>query len=209
MVRRAAVIASSAGLALAVNNGLARTPQMGWVCRRRITPSTQSLELTRLQNNWNSLGCEVSEKLLLDTSEILVTSGLRDVGYDYVVLDDCWSDGRGDDGYIRVDKHRFPRGMSYVSEQVHARDMRFGMYSSAGELTCARYEGSLDWEENDAKSWASWGVDYLKYDKCVYDTVSLQHLVVPMLTCHAAATTGDASAHPKSPLTATMSWPRH
>jgi alpha-galactosidase len=67
---------------LAVNNGLARTPQMGW-------------------NNWNSLGCDVSESLLLDTSKILLDTGLRDVGYEYVVLDDCWQDERGADGYIK------------------------------------------------------------------------------------------------------------
>jgi len=127
----------------AVNNGLARIPQMGW-------------------NNWNSLGCEVSESLLLDTAQGLVSSGLRDLGYNYVVLDDCWSDGRDDDGYLRPDLQRFPHGMKYVADEIHRMSMLYGMYSSAGELTCARYEGSLDWEMKDAEIWASWGVDYLK-----------------------------------------------
>ena len=127
----------------AVNNGLARTPQMGW-------------------NNWNSLGCDVSESLLLDNAQGLVSSGLRDLGYKYVVLDDCWSDGRDDDGYVRPDLLRFPHGMKHVADEIHRMNMLYGMYSSAGELTCARYEGSLDWEMNDAEIWASWGVDYLK-----------------------------------------------
>lgn len=133
---------------LAVNNGLARTPQMGW-------------------NNWNSLGCDVSEDLLISSATNLVQLGLRDVGYKYIVLDDCWSDGRDSStSKIKVDTQRFPRGMKWVAEQIHAQNLLYGMYSSAGELTCARYEGSLDYETQDAESWASWDVDYLKYDNC-------------------------------------------
>jgi alpha-galactosidase len=131
------------GSASAVNNGLARTPQLGW-------------------NNWNSLGCDVSQSLLLDTSKILLSSGLKDVGYDYVVLDDCWSDGRNEDGYLNVDTRKFPNGMKWIAGELHDMGLKFGMYSSAGEMTCARYEGSLDHEEKDAESWASWDVDYLK-----------------------------------------------
>ncbi|KAK5046593.1 hypothetical protein LTR84_007354 [Exophiala bonariae] len=138
-----------ASQAFAINNGLARTPQMGW-------------------NNWNSLGCDVSQDLLLDTSRILLDSGLRDVGYQYVVLDDCWSDGRGKDGYIRSDLKKFPNGMKWVAKQLHDMGFLYGMYSSAGEMTCARYEGSLDHEDQDAETWASWDVDYLKYDNCYH-----------------------------------------
>ncbi|ETI28250.1 hypothetical protein G647_00699 [Cladophialophora carrionii CBS 160.54] len=133
----------------AVNNGLAQTPQMGW-------------------NNWNSLGCDVSQDLLLDTSRVLLSSGLKDVGYNYVVLDDCWSDGRNDDGYLRPDPTKFPRGMKWIADELHDMGFLFGMYSSAGELTCARYEGSLDHEEEDAEIWAAWDVDYLKYDNCYH-----------------------------------------
>lgn len=135
--------------ASAVNNGLARTPQMGW-------------------NNWNSLGCDVSEDLLLSTSKILVDSGLRDVGYNYVVLDDCWQDARGADGYMRVDEMKFPRGMKAISDELHEHGLLYGMYSSAGEMTCAKYDGSLDYEIQDATSYASWGIDYLKYDNCYH-----------------------------------------
>jgi alpha-galactosidase len=101
----------------------------------------------------------VSQSLLLDTSKVLIDSGLRDVGYEYVVLDDCWSDGRDDSGKIQVDTQRFPNGMKWVAKQLHDQRLLFGMYSSAGEMTCARYEGSLDHEQDDAESWASWDVD--------------------------------------------------
>ncbi|OJJ43549.1 hypothetical protein ASPZODRAFT_74133 [Penicilliopsis zonata CBS 506.65] len=131
----------------ALHNGLSRTPAMGW-------------------NNWNSLYCDVSESLLLDTSQILIDSGLRDVGYQYVVLDDCWSDGRDEAGRWRADADKFPHGMKYISDSLHARGLLYGMYSSAGELTCGRYAGSLDHEKEDAQSLADWGVDYFKYDNC-------------------------------------------
>ncbi|PNH40014.1 hypothetical protein VD0004_g6918 [Verticillium dahliae] len=140
-------IVSLISVVSALNNGLARTPQMGW-------------------NNWNALGCDVSEALLLDTSKKLVDLGLRDLGYNYVVLDDCWSGGRDEDGFQYEDRTKFPSGMKAVSDAIHDMGMLFGMYGTAGEMTCARYPGSLDWEENDAKSFAAWGVDYLKYDNC-------------------------------------------
>lgn len=134
---------------VAVNNGLARTPQMGW-------------------NNWNSLGCDVSQDLLLDTARILVDSGLRDVGYQYVVLDDCWQGERDANGYITYDKQKFPDGMKHISNKVHEMGMLYGMYSSAGEMTCARYPGSLDFEKQDATMYAQWEVDFLKYDNCYH-----------------------------------------
>ena len=139
---------------------------MGMYCplyqtnRRRLTPLRQ--------NNWNTFACDVSEDLLLETSQLLIDYGLRDLGYNYVVLDDCWSRGRGDDGYLIVDEAKFPNGMLAVSDRLHDKDLLFGMYSSAGEMTCARYAGSLDYETQDAKSFASWGVDYLKYDNCYH-----------------------------------------
>ncbi|KAG4444303.1 hypothetical protein IFR05_000177 [Cadophora sp. M221] len=148
-IRIAVSIAALTGQAIAVNNGLARTPQMGW-------------------NNWNSLGCDVSESLLLDTSKTLVNSGLRDVGYNYVVLDDCWSDGRDEKDFLKVDMKKFPNGMNSVADEIHRQGLLFGMYSSAGEMTCARYAGSLDYETNDAISFANWDVDYLKYDNCYH-----------------------------------------
>lgn len=111
---------------------------------RAIAPSSVPTHimaaLTLRENNWNSLGCDVSDSLLLDTSAKLVNSGLRDVGYTYVVLDDCWSAGRRDsDQWLLADPKKFPRGMKAIADDIHARGLLFGMYSSAGEMTCARF----------------------------------------------------------------------
>lgn len=141
------------------------------------------------QNNWNSLGCDVSESLLFDTAKVLVDSGLRDVGYNYIILDDCWSAGRDKKGKLVEDRTKFPRGMAAVADEVHRQGLLYGMYSSAGEMTCARFgknmigntntwveirmltwkpAGSLDFETQDAESFAKWGIDYLKYDNCYH-----------------------------------------
>ncbi|KAI9049295.1 hypothetical protein LZ554_007140 [Drepanopeziza brunnea f. sp. 'monogermtubi'] len=147
------LLGASAALLLtrasAVNNGLAVTPQMGW-------------------NNWNALGCDVSEDLLVQTANLIVDYGLKDLGYHYVVLDDCWSAGRNasTNNSLIPDAKKFPRGMAAVADDMHALGLGFGMYSSAGRYTCAKYEGSLGYEEVDAQTWANWGVDYLKYDNC-------------------------------------------
>ncbi|KZF25420.1 glycoside hydrolase family 27 protein [Xylona heveae TC161] len=134
-------------VSLGVDNGLARTPQMGW-------------------NNWNAFACDVSEELILGAADKLVSLGFRDLGYTYVLLDDCWSAGRSENGSLQHNTTRFPNGMADVADQIHSRGMRFGMYSDAGSLTCGKYAGSLGHEDVDAKTFASWGVDYLKYDNC-------------------------------------------
>lgn len=125
----------------AVDNGLARTPAMGWVSSFLIGHGARvRVRLAHFaQNNWNTFGCKVSESLLLETASVLVETGLRDLGYQYVVLDDCWSHGRGEDGYLLADPQKFPRGMKAVAQLLHDNGLLFGMYSSAGELTCARY----------------------------------------------------------------------
>ncbi|GAB7352312.1 hypothetical protein MBLNU459_g2763t1 [Dothideomycetes sp. NU459] len=128
-------------------NGLANTPQMGW-------------------DNWNAFGCDVSEDLLLGTAQRMVELGLRDAGYEYVILDDCWSDGRYPNGSLKPDFTKFPNGMAHVAAQIHALGLKYGMYSDAGKYTCGQYAGSLGYETIDAQTFASWGVDYLKYDNC-------------------------------------------
>ena len=126
-----------------MHNALAVTPQMGW-------------------DNWNAFGCAVSEDLLLGTATRMVELGLRDAGYYYIVLDDCWSNGRYDNGSLRPDFTKFPNGMKHVADAVHALGLGFGMYSDAGKYTCGQYEGSLGYETIDANTFAGWGVDYLK-----------------------------------------------
>ena len=138
------LVARRAVSSVLMDNGLAATPQMGW-------------------DNWNAYGCDVSEELLLNTGKKMVDLGLRDAGYYYVILDDCWSDGRYKNGSLKPDFKKFPNGMASIADTLHSMDMGFGMYSSAGLYTCGQYAGSLGHETIDANTWASWGVDYLKY----------------------------------------------
>ncbi|OKP11106.1 Alpha-galactosidase [Penicillium subrubescens] len=117
-------------------------------------------------DNWNAFGCGLSQSLILSTASTIKKSGLRDLGYHYIILDDCWSSGRASNGALIPDATKFPNGMGYLGSQLHADGFGFGIYSSAGTKTCAGYPGSLGYETIDANTWASWGVDYLKYDNC-------------------------------------------
>ncbi|KAH8556630.1 alpha-galactosidase [Umbelopsis sp. PMI_123] len=133
---------------LASNNGLAITPQMGW-------------------NTWNKYGCNIDEQLILDAAKAVVSSGLKDYGYNYVVIDDCWQKNeREKNKTLLPDPTKFPRGMKPLVDDIHAMGLKVGIYSSAGTLTCGGHIASLGYEEIDAKTWASWGMDYLKYDNC-------------------------------------------
>jgi alpha-galactosidase len=127
--------------------GLALRPPMGW-------------------NSWNRFQCNVSERLIKSAADALVASGMKDAGYQYVVIDDCWQVRRDADGTIVADPERFPSGMKALADYVHAKGLKFGLYSDAGTLTCAKRPGSRDHELQDAKTYAAWGVDYLKYDWC-------------------------------------------
>jgi alpha-galactosidase len=127
---------------------LARTPPMGW-------------------NSWNGLGKEVSEELIKATADSMVTTGLRDAGFEYIVIDDYWHGGRDSaTGLLYPDPKRFPNGMKALADYVHGRGLKFGIYSDAGTKTCGEQPGSYGYEDKDAKLFAEWGVDYLKYDYC-------------------------------------------
>ncbi len=132
-----------------VTASLAATPPMGW-------------------NSWNMFGSHIHEDNLRETADALVASGLRDCGYEYIVIDDCWSvkAGRDGDGNLVADPEKFPHGIKALADYVHGLGFKLGMYSDAAELTCAGYPASLGFEEQDAALWASWGVDFLKYDYC-------------------------------------------
>jgi alpha-galactosidase len=134
---------------LTLDNGLGKTPQMGW-------------------NSWNKFGCNINEKLIHDTIDALVNTGLADAGYKYVNLDDCWQSGRDSNGRIVVDP-RFPNGIKPLADYAHSKGLLFGLYSDAGFKTCAGRPGSLGYEEIDAQTYSDWGVDYLKYDNCFTD----------------------------------------
>jgi len=121
-------------------------------------------------NSWNKFACNVSEKLIKEMADAMVTSGMRDAGYVYLVIDDCWQIDRDAQGNILPDPQRFPSGMKALADYVHSKGLRFGLYSDAGTLTCQKRPGSRGYEFQDARQYASWGVDYLKYDWCSTST---------------------------------------
>jgi alpha-galactosidase len=143
---------AAAPQAAALDNGLALTPQMGF-------------------NNWNTTGCgsQFNEAMVKGIADIFVSQGLKTAGYSYVNLDDCWAlPSRDGSGNLVPDPVRFPNGIKAVADYVHSKGLKFGLYSSAGTKTCASngFPGGLGHEQQDATLWASWGVDYLKYDNC-------------------------------------------
>jgi len=130
-----------------VSSGLALTPPMGW-------------------NSWNKFACNVSDELIRGMADAMVKSGMKDAGYQYVVIDDCWQVSRDAAGNIVADAQRFPHGIKAVADYVHSLGLKFGIYSDAGAKTCQGRPGGLGHEYQDALIYASWGVDYLKYDWC-------------------------------------------
>jgi alpha-galactosidase len=126
---------------------LAKTPPMGW-------------------NTWNKFACNVDEKLIRQSADALVSTGLKDAGYTFIVIDDCWHGERDSLGFIHEDSQKFPSGMKALADYVHSRGLKFGIYSDAGSKTCGGRPGSRGHEYQDAITYASWGVDYLKYDWC-------------------------------------------
>lgn len=130
-------------------NLIASTPPMGW-------------------NSWNTFGHDVSESVIRETADVLVSAGLKDCGYEYIVIDDCWSikDRRDGNGDLITDPEKFPNGIKALADYVHSKGLKLGIYSDAAEKTCSGYPGSLGFEEQDANLWAAWGIDFLKYDYC-------------------------------------------
>ena len=145
-----ALLALAALPAVALDNGLAKTPPMGW-------------------NSWNKFGCNVSEQLIRETADAMVSSGMRDAGYQFIVIDDCWQVSRDANGTIVADAKNFPSGIKALADYVHSKGLKFGIYSDAGSMTCAKRPGSRGYEYQDARTYAGWGVDYLKYDWCSSD----------------------------------------
>ena len=141
--------------------GLAKTPPMGW-------------------NSWNKFACNVSEQLIRQTADAMVATGMRDAGYQYLNIDDCWHGTRDSLGFIQVDAQRFPSGMKALAEYVHAKGLKLGIYSDAGWKTCGGRPGSRGHEYQDAISYARWGVDYLKYDWCSTDSLKAQGAYLTM-----------------------------
>ncbi|KAF8456864.1 glycoside hydrolase superfamily [Kalaharituber pfeilii] len=119
-------------------------------------------------NSWNAFRCDIEEENFITAAEKMVSLGLKDAGYIYVNIDDCWSTMERDNatGRLVPDPVKFPHGIKGTAEKVHALGLKLGIYSDAGSKTCAGYPGSLGYEDIDAQIWDEWGVDYLKYDNC-------------------------------------------
>ncbi|XP_057459299.1 alpha-galactosidase-like isoform X2 [Actinidia eriantha] len=136
-------------------NGLGLTPQMGW-------------------NSWNHFHCKLEEKLIRETADAMVSTGLAALGYEYINLDDCWAElNRDSKGNLVPKASTFPSGIKALADYVHSKGLKLGIYSDAGTQTCSKtMPGSLGHEEQDAKTFASWGIDYLKYDNCNNNNIS-------------------------------------
>ncbi len=127
---------------------IAQTPPMGW-------------------NSWNCFACDgINEKVIMEMADAMVRSGMKKAGYEYIIIDDCWQIGRDSNGKIITDSIKFPNGIKYLADYIHAKGLKFGIYSDAGTKTCAGRPGSKGFETIDAATYAQWGVDYLKYDWC-------------------------------------------
>ncbi len=132
----------------AENNGLALTPPMGW-------------------NNYNHFGCSVGASTIEQQADAMVSSGLKAAGYQYINIDDCWSTkSRDSNGNMVPDPSKYPNGISAVASYVHSKGLKLGLYTDAGTATCSGYPGMYGHEQQDANTFASWGVDYLKVDWC-------------------------------------------
>jgi alpha-galactosidase len=142
-------------------DGLALTPPMGW-------------------NSWNKFGCNVSEQLIRETADAMVSTGMKEAGYQYINIDDCWHGERDEQGFIHPDPKRFPSGMKALSDYVHSKGLKLGIYSDCGWKTCGGKPGSRGREFQDAQTYAQWGVDYLKYDWCNADSLNAEGAYLTM-----------------------------
>ena len=129
------------------STALAQTPPMGW-------------------NSWNKFGCDVSEQMIREMADAIASSGMRDAGYQYVNIDDCWQVSRDASGTIVADPARFSSGIKALADYVHGKGLKLGIYTDAGTETCQGRPGSFNHELQDAKTYAAWGVDYVKVDWC-------------------------------------------
>ncbi len=142
-------------------DSLALTPPMGW-------------------NSWNHFGCEVSETLIKEVVDAIIETGMKDAGYVYINIDDCWHGQRDSLGFIHPSKEHFPSGMKALADYVHSKGLKLGIYSDAGWKTCAGRPGSRGYEYQDAMQYAKWGIDYLKYDWCNTEGLNAQGAYLTM-----------------------------
>ena len=138
---------------------LALTPPMGW-------------------NSWNTFASNIDENLIKGTADTMIKNGMRDAGYVYIVVDDCWeAKERAPDGTIVAEPAKFPSGMKALGDYLHSKGFKFGIHNCAGAKTCAGFPGGWGHEFQDARTYASWGIDFLKYDWCNAGTANPRDLL--------------------------------
>ncbi len=128
-------------------DNLALTPPMGW-------------------NSWNQFEGDITEDIVKQIADAMVESGMKEAGYEYIIIDDIWQGGRDNRNHIIPDPEKFPNGIKALADYVHSKGLKLGIYSDAAEWTCAGYTASYGFEKPDAETFAEWGIDYLKYDYC-------------------------------------------
>ncbi|XP_049876961.1 alpha-N-acetylgalactosaminidase-like isoform X4 [Pectinophora gossypiella] len=150
---------------LTLDNGLALTPPMGWMTWQRFRRITDCEKYPR--------DC-ISEELIKRTADKLVEDGYLEAGYEYLIIDDCWSQKhRSSDGRLMPDRKRFKSGMKALADYIHSKGFKFGMYQNYSNVTCAGYPGIMDYEDIDIASFVEWEIDYLKLDACYIDPLKL------------------------------------
>ncbi|XP_057661411.1 alpha-N-acetylgalactosaminidase-like isoform X2 [Diorhabda carinulata] len=155
-----------------LDNGLARTPPMGWMQWERFRC------LTDCDNYPDEC---ISDKLFRAMADHMLSDGYLDAGYEYVIIDDCWfSHKRDSEGRLQPDSDRFPYGIKSLADYIHSKGLKFGIYADYGIFTCAGYPGSLNHLEIDANTFADWGVDYLKFDGCYSDYITIDKGYIEM-----------------------------
>jgi len=147
---------------------IAKTPPMGW-------------------NSWNCFRANINESKIREMANAMVNSGMKEAGYQYVIIDDGWATKQRDStGHIIADATKFPHGIKALADYIHSKGLKFGIYSSPGCYTCQKLMGSIGHEQMDANDYASWGVDYLKYDWCNFPSIEKEALKTPIPECRAA-----------------------
>lgn len=176
----------------ALDNGLALTPPMGWLSWERFTCNINCAE--------DPDNC-INEKLYTDMADLMVSLGLKDLGYEYVNIDDCWMEKtRDSENRLRADATRFPKGIKEIADYIHSKGLKLGIYTDSGSKTCAGYPGSYGFYDTDAETFAEWGVDMLKVDGCYLDPKAMDTLY-PLITT-ALNKTG-------RPIVFSCSWPAY
>jgi alpha-galactosidase len=151
---------------------------MGVICFSALAQQTNLFTATPPMgwNSWNKFQCDINEDIIRRMADAMATNGMKDAGYQYINIDDCWHGQRDAEGFIQPDPKKFPSGMKALADYVHSKGLKLGIYSDAGAKTCDDRPGSRGHEYQDALTYAQWDIDYLKYDWCGCEDLNARRL---------------------------------